>query len=56
MKDNNFKVKLDQFIKLSQSINDNKTIKSEYIKLVKEFHPDVNINIENEIGKELIEI
>jgi len=52
MKDNNFKEKLDQFIKLSQSVNDNKTIKSEYLKLVKEFHPDVNKNIENEVANE----
>jgi len=51
MNDNNFKEKIDQFIKLSQSVNNN-TIKSEYIKLVKEFHPDVNKNIENEIANE----
>jgi DnaJ-class molecular chaperone len=52
MESNNFKEKLDQFIKSSQNVNDNKIIKSEYLKLVKEFHPNVNKNIENEIANE----
>jgi hypothetical protein len=42
MEENNFKQKLDQFIKYSQNVNDKKNKKNEYFKLVKEFHPDIN--------------
>jgi len=49
MKDSvNFKVKINAFICFSKNTNDNSAIKSEYLKLVKEFHPDIN----NYLGKE----
>jgi curved DNA-binding protein CbpA len=37
---------------ISQNINDDAKTKSEYIKLVKEFHPDVNKKIENKLANE----
>ena len=52
MEENNFKQKLDQFIKYSQNVNDNSLIKNEYLKLVKEFHPDINKNDSNELANE----
>ena len=52
MEENNFKQKLDQFIKYSKNINDNSLIKNEYLKLVKEFHPDINKNDSNELANE----
>ena len=52
MEENNFKQKLDQFIKYSQNVNDNSLIKNEYFKLVKEFHPDINKNDSNELANE----
>ena len=45
--DSNFKDKISAFISYSQSVNDNASIKHEYLKLVKEFHPDAN----NELSK-----
>jgi len=53
MKDNiSFKEKIKNFIGFSKSINDNNSIKSEYLKLVKEFHPDTNNNLNNETANE----
>ena len=52
MEENNFKQKLDQFIKYSQNVNENSLIKNEYFKLVKEFHPDINKNDSNELANE----
>jgi len=51
MGNDNFKKRLNQFINDSQN-NDNNFIKSEYLKLVKEFHPDINKNIKNELANE----
>ncbi|MCL2272554.1 MAG: J domain-containing protein [Treponema sp.] len=47
----NFKEKLNQFINQSQNTY-NSNIKSEYLKLVKEFHPDINKEIKNETANE----
>jgi len=47
----NFKEKLNQFINQSQDTG-NGNIKSEYLKLVKEFHPDINKEIKNETANE----
>jgi curved DNA-binding protein CbpA len=47
-----FKEKINQFIIASQNSMDNNVIKYEYIKLVKEFHPDVNKNMENKLANE----
>jgi hypothetical protein len=52
MEDSNFKEKIDKFIKYSQNIDDNILIKNEYFKLVKEFHPDVNKNVNNDLANE----
>jgi hypothetical protein len=52
MEKDNFKEKINQYIKLSRISNDHNTIKSEYIKMVKEFHPDVNKNIDNVTANE----
>ncbi|MDR2246882.1 MAG: J domain-containing protein [Treponema sp.] len=51
-----FKEKINRFIAISQNAGDNNAIKSEYIKLVKEFHPDVNKRIENELANEYMVI
>jgi len=51
MDNNDFKEKLNKFINDSQN-NDNDFIKSEYLKMVKEFHPDVNKPIKNELANE----
>jgi curved DNA-binding protein CbpA len=47
MKEDNFKEKINQLILLSRNANDPEITKSEYLKLVKEFHPDVNKKIDN---------
>ena len=47
MEENNFKQKLDQFIKYSQNVNDNSLIKNEYFKLVKEYMIIINYAYEN---------
>ena len=52
MQKDNFKDKISQFIILSKSTNDDNIIRSEYLKLVKEFHPDVNKNIDNVTANE----
>jgi len=52
MENNDFNEKINQFINDSKNTNDNNVIKSEYLKLVKEFHPDVNKNIKNELANE----
>ena len=53
MEDNiNFKEKISNFIRFSQSVNDNNGIKSEYLKLVKEFHPDINKKLDKETANE----
>jgi curved DNA-binding protein CbpA len=52
----NFKQRINQFIHFSKNIDDNVKIKFEYIKLVKEFHPDVNKNIENKLANEYMVI
>jgi DnaJ-class molecular chaperone len=51
---NNFKVKIDHFINASKNTNDNNVIKQEYLKLVKEFHPDANKKINNETANEFM--
>jgi len=56
MENNSFKEKLDNFIKFSQNTNDNSQIRNEYLKLVKEFHPDVNKNLNNELANEYMMI
>ena len=50
--DSNFKEKISAFINFSQNTNDNNSIKSEYLKLVKEFHPDVNKELSKETASE----
>ena len=40
--DISFKEKINYFIRFSQNVNDKNSVKSEYLKLVKEFHPDTN--------------
>ena len=53
MKDNiSFKEKISDFINFSQNANDNNSIKSEYLKLVKEFHPDINNSLNEETANE----
>jgi curved DNA-binding protein CbpA len=52
----NFRKRINQFIHSSKNIEDAIKIKSEYIKLVKEFHPDVNKNIENKLANEYMVI
>jgi curved DNA-binding protein CbpA len=47
-----FKEKINVFIEYSQDTNDKNKIKLEYLKLVKEFHPDVNNEIKNELANE----
>ena len=49
---NNFKEKINNFMNISKKIEDNSLIKQEYLKLVKEFHPDSNKNINAEIANE----
>jgi hypothetical protein len=49
---NNFKEKINRFINFSRNTNDNSIIKSEYLKLVKEFHPDTNKNMDKETANE----
>jgi uncharacterized protein YfaS (alpha-2-macroglobulin family) len=44
--------RIKSFIKLSQNNISNVEIKKEYLKLVKEFHPDINKNIENKLANE----
>jgi DnaJ-class molecular chaperone len=50
--DSNFREKISAFINFSQNTNDNNSIKSEYLKLVKEFHPDVNKELSKETACE----
>ena len=52
MENNNFKEKLDNFIKYSHNVDDNNLIRNEYLKLVKEFHPDVNNKTNKELANE----
>jgi curved DNA-binding protein CbpA len=47
-----FKEKINNFISFSKSVNDNNSIKSEYLKLVKEFHPDTNKELKKETANE----
>jgi hypothetical protein len=49
---NGFKTKIDHFINTSKNVNDNSIIKLEYLKLVKEFHPDANKEISKETANE----
>jgi hypothetical protein len=48
----NFFDKLKDFIKFSQNSVSNTEIKNEYLKLVKEFHPDANKNIDFNLANE----
>jgi len=52
MASDGFREKLDRFIKTSQCTDDNSIVKAEYIKLVKEFHPDANNEIKSEKANE----
>jgi len=52
MENNEFKEKINQFIEYSKNVIENNEIKTEYLKLVKEFHPDVNKELKNEIANE----
>jgi curved DNA-binding protein CbpA len=47
-----FKEKIHQFINASRNTDDAAKIKSEYIKLIKEFHPDTNKSAENKLANE----
>jgi curved DNA-binding protein CbpA len=47
-----FTDKIKKFIKFSQNNISNMEIKREYLKLVKEFHPDTNKNIEAKLANE----
>jgi hypothetical protein len=49
---NDFITKIDHFINTSKNVNDNSIIKLEYLKLVKEFHPDANKEINKETANE----
>jgi hypothetical protein len=48
----NFKEEINHFMNISQDVHDKSIIKQEYLKLVKEFHPDTNKNIRAEIANE----
>jgi curved DNA-binding protein CbpA len=50
--DNGFREKINRFIKFSRHTNENGDIKLAYIKLVKEFHPDTNKEIDSETANE----
>lgn len=50
--ENYFKEKISAYIGFSQSNKDKNNIKSEYLKLVKEFHPDTNKELSKEIASE----
>jgi curved DNA-binding protein CbpA len=52
---NDFKERINKFIVSAQNAG-GAEIKSEYIKLVKEFHPDVNRNTENSLANEYMVI
>ena len=52
MKDIGFREKINDFINFSRNTNDNNSIKSEYLKLVKEFHPDINSDLNKETANE----
>jgi curved DNA-binding protein CbpA len=54
--DKSFREKINQFINSFQNNDDNIKIKLEYIKLVKEFHPDVNKSVENKLANEYMVI
>jgi hypothetical protein len=47
-----FRDTITRFINDFKDSGDDAKIKSEYVKLVKEFHPDVNRNIENKLANE----
>ena len=47
-----FKNRIINFINNSQNTTDNNCIKSEYLGLVKEFHPDINKNLDKETTHE----
>jgi hypothetical protein len=49
---NNFFDKLKDFIRFSQNNVSSNEIKNEYLKLVKEFHPDTNKNIDFDLANE----
>jgi hypothetical protein len=51
-KDNKFSDKLKEFIKFSQNNVSNNEIKSEYLKLVKEYHPDTNKDMDFDLANE----
>jgi hypothetical protein len=48
----NFSDKLKNFIKFSQDNVSNYDIKNEYLKLVKEFHPDTNKNMDFDLAND----
>jgi curved DNA-binding protein CbpA len=48
----NFFDKLKHFIKFSQNNVSNNEIKNEYLKLVKEYHPDTNKNVDFDLANE----
>ena len=50
--ESDFRKKISDFIGFSQSINDKNTIKHEYLKLVKEFHPDANKKLSKKTASE----
>jgi curved DNA-binding protein CbpA len=54
--DGNFRARMVQFINDFHDSNDNAKIKSEYVKLVKEFHPDVNRDIDDKLANEYMVI
>jgi curved DNA-binding protein CbpA len=47
-----FRDTITRFVNNFKDSGDEAKIKSEYVKLVKEFHPDVNRNIENKLANE----
>ena len=52
MKDISFREKINGFISFSGNSNDNNSIKIEYLKLVKEFHPNITSNPDKETANE----
>ena len=48
----NFSEKINNFINFSKNSSDNMTVKSEYLKLVKEYHPDTNNNLSKDVANE----
>jgi hypothetical protein len=48
----NFKERINNFMNISQNTDDKNIMKLEYLKLVKEFHPDANKDINKETANE----